>query len=130
MADPDLICQTCDGTERVPAEAAGDAGMDPDEMEAFGCTACANPRRRRPTLAEWDALRTERDMWRQQYQRERVRMGYVLGWLTVDSFGGEESKQHEYIAHMDTAAAVRSRIDNLRDDLRSVHAALGAEEGT
>lgn len=74
---------------------------------------------------EVQVLRAERAMWRQQYERERVRVGHVLGWLPPDSFDGDESKQHECIAHMDTAAGVRSRIDSLRADLRDARDALG-----
>ena len=48
--------------------------------------------------------------YRRQYERQRVRVAYALGWLTPESFDGDESRQHDYIAHLDVADGVRSRL--------------------
>ena len=63
-----------------------------------------------------DAALADAQMWRTQYERERVRIGYVLGWLTPESFDGDQHEQARYIGVMDTADRVKMRLRDLRNE--------------
>lgn len=57
VMDADLTCPICEGT--------GDRVFNPTKR----CVECHGEGRRRPTLAEWDALRAERDRCRRALVR-------------------------------------------------------------